>query len=233
MRKAAIKRWGDPIERAFISSLLKGRPNLFLRGKKFTEQHRKNLSNAHKGKPSSKKGVKISDETKKRISSSLIGKKPTQEARKNHLAAMRRPEVGEKLKIISLANWKKGYLRKKMLKHQRKGFKAGWYESPIAGKVYLKSSYEKIIARWLDKYHFDWSYETIAIPYHFENYEHTYIVDFEIKKPISYCIECKGWKEDLDEIKWSAFRDVYPKRKLVIVDEKKIKMYEGGLELCL
>lgn len=45
------------------------------KGQKMTDEQRKRLSEAHKGKPSSRKGVTLSDDTKKKISQSHKGQK--------------------------------------------------------------------------------------------------------------------------------------------------------------
>jgi len=45
------------------------------KGRKFTEEHKKNISNAKKGKPSNRKGAKHSEETKEKIRISRINNK--------------------------------------------------------------------------------------------------------------------------------------------------------------
>lgn len=52
------------------------------KGKKFTDEQRKKLSDAKKGKPSSNKGVPLKEETKQKLREANIGKKHSEESKK-------------------------------------------------------------------------------------------------------------------------------------------------------
>jgi hypothetical protein len=80
-----------------------------------------------------------------------------------------------------------------------------WYESTIAGRVYLDSSYELAYAKWLDKNEIDWRKNTKRFPYiDLNNKNRYYIPDFRLVEFDEY-IEVKGYKRENDEIKWKNF----------------------------
>ena len=80
--------------------------------------------------------------------------------------------------------------------------KGCWYESPIAGEVWLDSSYELAYAKWLDENDVKWERNTESFCYIYNGKEKEYIPDFRVED--SY-VETKGFKTDLDESKWSQF----------------------------
>lgn len=82
--------------------------------------------------------------------------------------------------------------------------KGSWYQSPIAGRVYLDSSYEVFYAQWLDKANIIWKRNKIKFPYTYENQQHYYIPDFYLVEQKCY-IETKGYKTKKDEAKWKEF----------------------------
>jgi len=82
--------------------------------------------------------------------------------------------------------------------------KGKWYVSPIAGRVYLDSSYEVRYAEYLDKNNIKWIRNTKRFPYIFENKERNYIPDFYLVEANEY-IETKGYKTEQDKAKWSHF----------------------------
>lgn len=90
----------------------------------------------------------------------------------------------------------------------RKGSGTGkhsWYQSPIAGRVYLDSSYELAYAKWLDKNKIDWRKNTKRFYYvDASNKKRYYIPDFYLIKSDEY-MEVKGFVRDNDELKWKSF----------------------------
>lgn len=77
-----------------------------------------------------------------------------------------------------------------------------WYFSPIAGKVYLQSSYELAYAKYLDSIRADWSRNTTRFQYMYNGQSHYYIPDFKIGQN-SY-IEIKGFSQPVDFEKWKV-----------------------------
>jgi hypothetical protein len=89
----------------------------------------------------------------------------------------------------------------------RKGSGRGkkqWYDSPIAGKVYLRSSLELRYVQYLDKNKINWRQCTESFIYQFENKTRKYYPDFYLIDQDLY-IETKGFKTPQDEAKWSQF----------------------------
>lgn len=79
----------------------KGKKGLYtgcLKGKKFSEEHKRKLSEAHKGKHSCNKGKKLSEETKIKISEALKGIKPSDETRKKLSEARKGKKLSEETK---------------------------------------------------------------------------------------------------------------------------------------
>lgn len=82
--------------------------------------------------------------------------------------------------------------------------KKQWYESPIAGKVYVRSSYELEYVKWLDKNNIKWKGNLIKFPYEFEGKIKYYYPDFYLIENDEY-VEIKGYKTKKDEAKWKNF----------------------------
>lgn len=81
-----------------------------------------------------------------------------------------------------------------------------WYESPIAGKVYLRSTYELEYAKWLDKNNIKWVGNKKFFEYEFEGKIKKYYPDFYLINENCF-IETKGFKTTQDEAKWKQFPD--------------------------
>ena len=79
-----------------------------------------------------------------------------------------------------------------------------WYNSPIAGRVYLRSTYELKYAKWLDKNNINWKQNLKSFEYKFQNKIRKYYPDFYLVNEDCY-IEIKGFKTKQDEAKWKYF----------------------------
>jgi hypothetical protein len=79
-----------------------------------------------------------------------------------------------------------------------------WYVSPIAGKVYLRSSYEIEYAKWLDNNNIQWKQNLIKFPYEWKNEIRFYYPDFYLIDLDKY-VEIKGYKTEKDIAKWKNF----------------------------
>lgn len=82
--------------------------------------------------------------------------------------------------------------------------KKSWYESHIAGRVHLDSSYELEYACYLDSKNIKWKKNQIKFPYSFEGNKRFYIPDFYLIESDEY-VEIKGYKTEKDEAKWKSF----------------------------
>jgi hypothetical protein len=93
-----------------------------------------------------------------------------------------------------------------------------WYESKIAGKVFLDSSYELEYAKYLDKININWKRNWIKFPYIDEkNKLRYYIPDFYLIDIDEY-IEIKGYETEKDKLKWASFP-----YKLTVLKYKELK----------
>jgi hypothetical protein len=78
-----------------------------------------------------------------------------------------------------------------------------WYESPIAGKVYLRSSYELEYAKWLDSKKINWIVNKKSFEYKWEGKIRKYYPDFYLIDKDLF-IEIKGYKIAKDNLKWAV-----------------------------
>lgn len=109
--------------------------------------------------------------------------------------ALRKAKISATMK----ANPKAGGLRI----NSGKG-KKSWYESPIAGKVYLRSSYELAYVQYLDKQGVNWQANKKGFKYQIGDKIHTYYPDFYLIDEDTY-IEIKGFERANDKYKWKGF----------------------------
>lgn len=102
-------------------------------GKPMSEEQKKKLSEAHKGKPSNRKGAVLSEETKKKISDSKKGSIP----------------------------WNKGLKTGKSIS-PGVGGSGTWYEKSDGNNIWLRSEFELRVAIKLDELNIPWEYEPKA-----------------------------------------------------------------------
>jgi len=101
--------------------------------------------------------------------------------------------------------------------------KKSWYESKIAGKVFLDSTWELAYVKWLDKNNINWKRNKVKFPYEKEGKVRYYIPDFYLINSDEY-IEIKGFERQEDKLKWDAF----PYKLTVLKYEELKKM---GIEV--
>ena len=82
--------------------------------------------------------------------------------------------------------------------------KKTWYNSAIAGRVYLRSSYELEYAKWLDANGIDWNQNEDKFPYQWEGTTKNYYPDFFLVKENIF-VEIKGFATKKDLEKWKQF----------------------------
>ncbi len=140
------------------------------------------------------KGISSSQKTKDKISKALIGK-----SKGIALTIELEKERRDKISNTAKTNGLSGGLRE----GSGRGIKT-WYNSSIAGRVYLRSSYELKYAKWLDKNNIKWIQNTKSFPYKFENVNRKYYPDFYLIDDDCY-IEVKGFKTRQDVAKWEYF----------------------------
>lgn len=100
-----------------------------------------------------------------------------------------------------------------------RNYKSGWYISPTAGKVWLDSSYEFIMAEYLDKKKYKWRKNYQGFPYiNTKNEQHNYIPDFYVND-IDLWVETKGYFTENDKCK---LRDFPNQNKIKLIGKKEI-----------
>jgi hypothetical protein len=169
----------------------------------WTDEHRKNLSEACKGRVSSFKGHHHTEEVKKLMSKERIGIKRPEFCGNNNPA--KRPEVQEKMRKPhpSIAGKNHPCFGKTMKPHFIQ-YKNIWF----------RSNWEVTLAKELDSKRIKWLYE----PKTFDLGNTTYTPDFYLAKTKEY-IEVKGYKSEAFENKFKLFKKLYPKIKIKILDE--------------
>jgi hypothetical protein len=141
----------------------------------------------------------ISEETKKKISISSIGKKHSEET-KSLLSRMMKDRYANGFEV------KCGRAPKYN------------YESPTAGLIKVDGSWELKVAVYLDSIGVSWKRNKQRFGYiNLKGEESTYCPDFWVDGWDTF-IEVKGYRTDLDECKWSQF-----KHKLLVWDKKTLK----------
>jgi hypothetical protein len=140
------------------------------------------------------KGIPLTEEHKEKIANSLLGK-----SKGTALDPEKEKERRKKISETMKANPSAGGLRE----GSGRGVKT-WYESPIAGRVYLRSTYELIYAKFLDSRQIKWKANKKSFEYLFEDKERRYYPDFYLIDEDCY-VEIKGFKTKQDEAKWKVF----------------------------
>lgn len=125
----------------------------------------------------------------------LVGRIGVGKASTEEKEILRRQKISETMK----KNPKAGGLRK----GSGRGKKC-WYESPVAGRVYLRSTYELEYCKYLDEKGIRWKQNLEGFEYEFKGKVHRYFPDFILLDENCY-IEIKGFKRENDEAKWKSF----------------------------
>lgn len=157
------------------------------------------------------KGKKSSQETKEKISRSLTGR--NWKSSSQEIETERRRKISERMKKNPSAG---GY---------RKGSgvgKGGWYDSQIAGRVYLDSTFEKRVAQCLDKHSIKWERNKEKFEYEYDGKTHYYTPDFIVEGKF---VEVKGFTTDRDIAKWKHF----PCNINILYEKDIIEMESGRL----
>lgn len=151
------------------------------------------------------------EETKKKISESL---EKSREARslKNKI---RWDSVSLETKRAIISNLNKALAKNRF-----------YYDSSIAGRVFLHSSYEKRLSIVFDNIKVNWQRNEEAFPYFYKGRIHYYTPDFFVdkKRGIRIYYETKGYFREKDLYKIEGFRKLG--NTLIVVDGKALKRYE-------
>lgn len=104
-----------------------------------------------------------------------------------------------------------------LVKHSETGIQ-GYYEKKDGGYIWLRSSWEYIFAKWLDKNNILW--ENVRKSFKILEGEETYQPDFLIfQDEDKFFVEVKGSRYRNRLYKVDEFRKSYPKYKISIIDD--------------
>lgn len=145
----------------------------------------------------------ISEETREKISKVWRGRKHTEEAKQKISASMKRV-VRERPESYSASN-----VNGRVKKVEYNG-------------IIFDSSWEVIVAKFLDDNNISWERPKNGFEYIWENDTHLYYPDFYIPSMDLY-IEVKGYKRSRDEYKWKSVSN------LIVIKRKEINAINKGL----
>lgn len=98
-----------------------------------------------------------------------------------------------------------------------RNFKSGWYTSHIAGRVWLDSSYEFVMAEYLDEKKYKWIKNHKGFPYvKIDGSGANYVPDFYIED-LDLWVETKGYMTENDKQKMKYFP-----HKIKLIGKKEI-----------
>jgi hypothetical protein len=203
-------------------------------GKPMSEEQKKKLSDAHKGKPSNRKGTHHTEETKRKISESKKGTvawnkglktgSHTKEHKQNISNGVLEWWENASGEIISERNRKIAESKQGQLGHI--GYSGQYYIKSNGQKIWLRSFYEVRVAKMLDYLQIIWEYE----PRSFDLGGHYYHPDFYLP---DYNIwwEVKGYLGDKDREKLNKFYNKYLDENLKLVFNDDIEILERCTKL--
>jgi len=157
------------------------------KGRKFTEEHKQNISIANKG-------VLRSNETKCKISAANKGKIFTKEHKQ-------KISIARKGKYCGKENFNFGNVPPACCGYGVHSH----YLSPLQGEVCFRSSYELAYAKYLDSISELWMYEMET----FDLGDTTYTPDFFLPR-LEKFVEIKGYMLPKAQDKINQFREQYP-----------------------
>lgn len=144
----------------------------------------------------------MSIETREKLSRAMLGKNHTAETKDKISKSMQRA-VREHPESYSASNVNG---RVKKIKYK---------------DIYLDSSWEVIVAKYLDSLNIIWEKPTIGFNYIYDNNPHIYYPDFYLPQYDRY-IEVKGHKRQRDLAKWESVPN------LIIISKKEISDIENN-----
>jgi hypothetical protein len=145
----------------------------------------------------------ISEETKEKFAKIWRGRKHTEESKQKISASMKRV-VRERPESYSASN-----VNGRVKKVEYNG-------------IIFDSSWEVIVAKFLDDNNIIWERPKNGFEYIWENGTHLYYPDFYIPSMDLY-IEVKGYKRSRDEYKWKSVSN------LIVIKRKEINAINKGL----
>lgn len=147
----------------------------------------------------------VSDETRKKISAAVKGRKYTDEQKKQHSIRMK------KAVIDNPDSYSARNVSGRTPTIEYNGF-------------YLKGSWELLVAKYLDNLNIKWTNKINGISYEWNNTSHLYFPDFYLTEHDIY-IEVKGYERERDRCKWKSLNN------LIVIKKKEIEMIRNNCYL--
>jgi len=158
-------------------------------------------------------------EVRKKISKSKMGKGNAAYGKPSHRRGIRMSKEQIAKIRLSWTPQKRAQARLDARRAEKTGNSKGdYYNSPLQGTVWLRSSYEIAFARWLDAQNIAWLYEPKA----FDLGKVSYIPDFYLVNEDKY-IEIKGYMRPKAKEKIALFKEKHSHVALVVLDTIALK----------
>ena len=172
----------------------------------------KRISESNKGEKHWNYGKKTPDNVKRKISSSLKGRKKPEWWKEKIRQSHNNPKTKAHNRMRQLG--KKSHRWGKSPTHG----KGQWYKNKNGKKIWMRSTWEIKFALWLDENDLKWEYESRR----FELIDRTYRPDFYVKD-WRLLVEIKGWFHEKHQETIRQFRELYPKKKLIVLTKDILK----------
>lgn len=182
-------------------------------GRTHTEQSRKNMSEAHLGyTPTAETRAKLSAAARRRDPAirALVAEK--------NRGQKRSPEARARM---AAASTQRGKPPPRGTGHG----KGSWFVCRRGRRIWMRSTWEVEVAKYLDAQEVDWEYE----PRRFDLGDHTYCPDFWIEDWGCFW-EVKGYFGEKAQRTTQKFRELNPGLPLVVVDSWVYKLLIKGRE---
>jgi hypothetical protein len=173
-----------------------------IKGSKATEETKCRMRLAHLGQPSPMLGRQHSSDTRARMQLAHQGFQDSRETRRSKTFAQSRPDVRARIS----ATLKHRYLDGSLSPPNKYGTgKSGYFRG-----VWMRSTWERNVARVFDALGLTWEYEKHRFPF-----GGVYIPDFYLSE-LDLWIEVRGWETETFKKKWSEFSIG---RRVLLVDQ--------------
>jgi len=184
-----------------------------MKGTHRTKETKEKISKSNEGRVAWNKGIPRTEEEIEKISKAKKGKhsSPSTEFKKGQIPWNKDKHPG----YHSKSEFKKGQSQ-----FRGSGYGKGcYYDSPLQGKIWLRSSYELAYAKYLDEHKILYLYENYTYPLG----DTTYTPDFFLPQFEKF-VEIKGYMRKESQEKINKFREQYPWKLEVLFGKDLIKL---------
>jgi len=195
----------------------------------YNEESLEKMRKNHEGQIPWNKGIPCDEKTKEKISKNKTGKCCGEDNPfygKKHTDVAKQKNREAHLGNVHDDNYK-DLMSKRMTGQNNPSYgiprnwnsKSIYYDSPLQGKIYLRSSYELAYAKYLDEHKILWMYEIET----FDLGDNTYTPDFFLPQFEKF-VEIKGYMSKIAQEKINKFLEQYPWDLEVLKKDDLIKL---------